>query len=138
LAHVAGLPAFRQELLDARATLEWLAAYPDGPETYAFPSSSASGLRKPVERTLGTTARVEYARVLEVLEEDAAALVDAFSDEQKQRLGITTERTPLKEAMWDDDDHKAWKKQELERARGLLPWARDPNGLAAEASDFRA
>jgi hypothetical protein len=61
-----------------------------------------------------------------------------FSAEQKQRLGLDTARTPLKEAMWDSDpDHIAWKKAELERARQIAEWSANPDRLAAEARDFR-
>jgi hypothetical protein len=125
-------------MLDIRAMTEWLAAYPESPVAFGFASAVALGLREPVERTLQTTARIEYARVVEALEEDAAALADAFSDEQRRRLGMPVARTPLVEAMWDGDpDHQEWKKRELERARGLLPWSRDPNQLSDEARDYR-
>ena len=98
----------------------------------------AVGLRKPVERTLGTSARVEYGALMDALEEDVAALANAFSAEQKQRLGLDTTRTPLTEAMWDGDaDNIAWKKSELERARQLAGWSADPQKVAEEARDFR-
>jgi hypothetical protein len=56
-----------------------------------------------------------------------------------QRLGLDTARTPLTEAMWDEDpDHIAWKKSELERARQLAGWSVNPEQVAEEARDFRS
>jgi hypothetical protein len=75
--------------------------------------------------------------VLQALEEDANALTRVYSRDQQERLGIAGPRTPLDEAMWDNDpDHVEWKKQELERARKLAEW-HDPNKLAAEVRDIR-
>jgi hypothetical protein len=86
-----------------------------------------------------TSARVEYGALVEALEEDVAALASGFSAEQKQRLGLDTARTPLTEAMWDEDpDHIAWKKSELERARQLAGWSVNPEQVAQEARDFRS
>jgi hypothetical protein len=138
LAHVRELPALRQALVDCRETLLWAASFPEATEAYGFPTAMALGLRKPVQRTLGTSARVEYRVLVEALEEDVAALASAFSAEQKQRLGLDTERTPLTEALWDvDPDHIAWKKKELERARQIAAWSANPQQLAEEARDFR-
>jgi hypothetical protein len=138
LAQVAELPTLRQKLLDCREQIEWLAAYPEVPETFGFPSALALGLRAPVERTLRTTARVEYSGVLEALREDVAALAEAFSVAQKQGLGMPSERSPLKEAMWDADPANVkWKKAELQRARELLAWSSNPQELVQEAREFR-
>jgi hypothetical protein len=134
----AEIPALREELLAARETLLWIAAYPEPVDSFGFPTAVALGLREPVERTLHTKAKVEHAALLQALEEDATALAEAFSTEQKRRQGIDGPRTPLREAMWDGDpDNVAWKKAELERARELDRWAADPLRLANEARDLR-
>jgi hypothetical protein len=45
------------------------------------------GLQRPVERTLGTRARIEYGALIQAIEEDATALAAAYSAEQKRQLG---------------------------------------------------
>ena len=99
---------------------------------YGTPSALALGLRKPVQETLQTTARIEYRNLGAALEADAEARAARFADDVKRGLGEAEPRTPLKEAMWEDDPElAAWKKQELERARELAQ-VRDPNRLAQE------
>ena len=44
LAHVRAIPALRQELVEARETLLWVAAYPQQTETFGFPHALALGL----------------------------------------------------------------------------------------------
>jgi hypothetical protein len=80
LKHVHGLHELRDILLAARETLAWAASYPDPAEGFGFPNALALGLRGPVEKTLHTTARVEYGSILAALEEDAQALADAHTD----------------------------------------------------------
>ncbi len=138
LAHVRELPALREALVSCRESLLWAASFPEPVESWGSPGATALGLREPVERTLQTTAIVQYAALIEVLEVDAAALAEAFNAEQAQRLGVDAARTPLREAMWDSDpDHVAWKKAELERARQIAEWSPSPDKLAEEARDFR-
>jgi hypothetical protein len=137
LAHVRELPALREALLAARETLTWCAAFPQPAEVFGFSTSCALGLRQPVEQTLGTPARIEYAALLQALEADGAALAESFSPEQKKQLGIAEEPNPLLAAMWDVDVSPDWKRDQLERARGLAPWSRNPRQLADEARDFR-
>lgn len=138
LAHARKLPALRQELLDSRENLLWAAAYPDMAESFGFPTATALGLREPVKRALGTDARIEHRALMEALEEDANALAEAFGAETKRQLGIVEPRTPLTQAMWDnDEDNIRWKKSELERARKLAAWSANPHQLGAEARDFR-
>jgi hypothetical protein len=135
LERIAELPALREQLVATRETLLWIAFYPDPVEAYGFPTAIALGLREPTERTLGTRARVEYTGLRQALDEDASALATEFSREQKQRLGIAGPPTPVDQAMWwDDADHVAWRKAELERARQLAQW-QNPDLLAAEVRD---
>jgi hypothetical protein len=101
------LPELRQTLASAREALLWVASYPDAAEPFGHPSAVALGLRKPVESTLGTSARVEYARLLEAAESDANVLAGAFNRVQKQKLGIAEPRTPHREPMWFDDPNDA-------------------------------
>jgi len=138
-AHAEALPALRQTLLDSRENLLWAAAYPDRVESFGFSTATALGLRDPVKRSLGTDARIEYAALVQALDADATAIAEAFSATQKRQLGITEVRTPLTEAMWDDDpDGIAWKKKEFQRARDLERWSADPLALADEARDLRS
>jgi len=131
------LPDLRQALLDARENLLWCAAYPDRAEAFGFPTAVALGLKEPVKRAFGTDARIEYAAVLQALEEDAGAIAEAFSSNQKAKLGIVEPRSPLREALWDSDpENIAWKRAEFERARQLGEW-HDPELLAAEVRDQR-
>jgi len=137
--HARALPALRQELLDARETMLWIASYPERIEGFGFATAIALGLREPVKRSLGTDARIEFSAVVQALVADADAIAEAFSATQKQQLGIEELRTPLEMAMWDNDpDHIAWKKQELQRARDLERWSADPLALADEARDLRS
>jgi hypothetical protein len=71
-----------------------------------------------VESTLGTTARVNYASLIEALAEDAKALRDAYGPVTTERLGLSEPATPLTEAMWSESpEHNAWQKRERERIR---------------------
>jgi hypothetical protein len=118
--------------------LLWIVAFPERIEAWGYPMAVALGLQKPVETTLGTKARIEYTALLAALAEDANAIANAFSREQKATLGTTDPRTPTQEAMWDTDpDNVAWKRQELERVRKLAEWHRDPDEVASEARDLR-
>jgi len=140
-AHVAALPGLRAALLDSRENLVWVAAYPDRAENFGFATSVALGLRAPVESTLGTRARVEYSALIEALEADADTIAKVFGGEHNKRLGIVAPRTPLSHGTWlddkDDPDLAAWKRAELQRAKGLHRWSADPIGLADEARDLR-
>jgi hypothetical protein len=65
-------------------------------------------------------ARIEFGRVIAALEADADALADRHGDKVQQALGTAPPRTPLTEAMWNEDEEcKAWQRQELERARQI-------------------
>ena len=111
---------------------------PDQPAAYGFVNAAALGLREPVERTLGTSARVEYGALTQALAEDADALHSRFSDDTLRRLGAAPPRSPLREAMWSTDpDFKAFAKQELERARRLAEYSPNLDELASEVSDYR-
>ena len=141
LAHLRELPAIRQTLLAARETLLWAASFPEPAESFGFPTSTALGLRQPVEKALGTRARIEYLAVIEALEADADAVATSFGAGQKAKLGVADPRSPVRDGMWlddkDDPDLAAWKKQELQRAKDLHRWSADPIGLAGEARDLR-
>jgi hypothetical protein len=94
---------------------------------------AALGLRAPIEKTLGTRSQVQYGTLCGALEEDASALADAFSRGQQEPLGIGPPPTLLDRAMWwDDPDHIAWRKAEVERARRLVESGHDQSKLAAE------
>ena len=137
LAKVRELPELRDALLAARETLLWVSSFPDPAGSYGFPNAVALGLREPVERTLHTSALVEYRALLAALEADATALAEAHSPEQKKALGITAPRTPLDTALWDSEpDMVEWKRQELERAHKLAEWG-NLERLATEARDYR-
>jgi len=136
-AQSQALAALRQVALEARDVLLWISAFPEHPETYGFATATALGLKAPVERTLGTTARIEFGAMLEALEEDAIAIRSSFGPETASVLGLAEPPTPLTEAMWDADVDPAWKREQLERARGLLPWSQNQHELANEAADFR-
>ena len=98
-------------------------------------NAAALGLREPVERTLGTSARLEYGALTQALAEDADALHSRFSDDTLRRLGTAPPRSPVREAMWSTDpDFKAFAKQELERARKLAQW-HDPDELARDVRE---
>ncbi|MBA2641520.1 MAG: hypothetical protein H0U82_01170 [Actinobacteria bacterium] len=131
------LLALREAALEAREVLEWIASFPEPRESFGFPTATALGLRKPVEETLGTRARVEYASLVQALEGDAQAIRNQFGPVTAKQLGLAEPATPLIEAMWDHDVDPGWKREQLERARGLLPWTADPAKLADEAGDFR-
>ncbi len=131
------LPALRQTALEARALLEWIAAFPEHPETYGYASATALGLREPVERVLNTKAQIEFAALLEVLEEDAIAIRSSFGPATASDLGLAEPPNPTTAAMWDVDIPADWKKEQLDRARGLLPWSQNQHELANEAADFR-
>ncbi len=131
------LAALRQAALQARDVVAWCAAFPEHPETYGFATATALGLREPTERVLNTKARVEFAALLEVLEEDAKAIRNQFGPVTAKQLGLAEPATPLSVAMWDVDIPADWKKEQLARARGLLPWSQNPNELSESARDFR-
>jgi hypothetical protein len=136
LAYLQELPALRQELLDARDVLTWIATYPDHAEQYGFPTALALGLREPVERTLETKARVDVGRVVAALEADADALAERYHAQVQRVLGTAPPRTPLAEAMWaEDEDYKKWQRGERDRARKLAEMGRDLNRLAAEVRE---
>jgi hypothetical protein len=131
-AHVRELVELRAELVTARDVLAWIACYPEPAQSYGFPTSLALGIQAPVRETLQTRARIEYGHVVAALEADADALAARFADDVRRALGEGKLRTPLREAMWEDDpDLVAWKKAELERARELAR-EHDPNELARE------
>ncbi|MBA2360786.1 MAG: hypothetical protein H0V79_07645 [Actinobacteria bacterium] len=135
---LAELPALREELLASRETLLWIASFPEGLASWGHSTAVALGLREPVERVLGTKALIQHSALLEVLQEDVAGLANSFGPEQKAKLGIHEPRTPLEEAMWDNDpEHLAWKRQELEHARRLAETGADPDRLAAELRGSR-
>jgi len=136
-AAARALPALRQAALEARDVVLWIAAFPEHPETYGYASATALGLREPVERVLNTKAQIEFAALLEVLEEDAIAIRSSFGPVTARELGLAEPATPLTEAMWDADIPADWKKEQLEKARGLLPWSQNQQKLADEAGDFR-
>ncbi len=120
LGRVNQLPALRQQLADSRELLLWAAGYPDAVTQFGLADHVALGLMAPVERTLSTRARIAYTNLLAVLEEDANALANTFSDEQKKQLGTPVKRTPVREAMWaDDPDHINWEREQFENARRL-------------------
>ena len=131
------LPALRQTALEARAVLDWVASFPEPADSFGHAGDAALGLMKPIKRLLDTEARVPFATLIEVLEEDASALRNAFGDGTARALGIVAPRTPLVEAQWDVDVDPAWKREQLERARGLLPWSQNQAKLADEARDFQ-
>ena len=137
LAHVRAIPALRQELVEARETLLWVAAYPEQVETFGFPHALALGLQKPIKDTLGTTARLDYTQIMQALEADADALAHAFSREQNEKLGQPIERTPETDAMWDSEIPDAWKRKQLEEAQQIAAYSLDPSKVAAEAKEFR-
>jgi tetratricopeptide (TPR) repeat protein len=119
---VSHLPVLREELLAARETALWCATFPDPLQSYGF----------------GTTARVEYGNLVQLLTTDAEVLASRFSADQSRRLGESVHADPTTEAMWDTDERSvAWKKQELERARQLAEYALDPYVVAEEARDYR-
>ena len=131
------LPALRQTALEARAVLDWVASFPEPADSFGHAGDAALGLMKPIKRLLDTEARVPFATLIEVLEEDASALRKAFGDGTARALGIVAPRTPLVEAQWDVDIDPKWKREQLEKARGLLPWSQNQQELANEAADFR-
>ena len=110
LAHVREIPALRGELIEARETFAWAATYPDSPDQYGFPSALALGLLEPVQRTLETTARIEFGRVVAALEADADALADRHHEQVQRALGTAPPPTPLTEAMWTEtEQYKTWR-----------------------------
>jgi hypothetical protein len=116
---VSRLPVLRQQLLDCRESALWLASYPDAPESWGFPSAACLGLQKPAREATGSTARIEYANLIALLEEDAAALAERFSVNQRRQLGesIDEQLTPLDTPMWSSDPRaQEWGKKEIERA----------------------
>lgn len=139
LAKVSELPELRQALLDARETMLWASHFPERPESFGFETAAALGLRAPLEKAIGVSARVEYTGLLAALTADADALSHTFSSEQQKRgLGEPGARTPLREAMWDaDPDNVKWKRAELERARQLAEFHPNVGRVADEARDFR-
>ena len=137
-AHISQLPELRETLLVARDNLRWVASFPEQAEAFGFPFALALGLRQPVKEALGTTAQVEFRRVVAALEADAAALAEQLGPTVKERLGLAPRPTPEDRAMWwDDEDAVACRKEEVERARRLAEWSTDPDRLAAEVRDDR-
>jgi hypothetical protein len=133
----ARCPRFGRRSLTPVRRLSGAASFPGPVETFGFVTALALGLQEPVRRTLQTTARLEYAAVVEALEEDAAALASRFARETMERLGTAPPRTPVDTAMWSaDPGYREWAAQELERARQLAEFG-DVNQLAQEAADFR-
>jgi len=127
----------RQQALDVRALVEWVASYPDYSQSYGFPGALCVGLQAPVERTLGTKARIDFGAVVEALGEDASCLRNRFGREVAHALGLAKPDNPTVTAMWDADVDPAWKREQLERAREIAGWSASPDRVAAEASDFR-
>ena len=120
LAHARALPELRTDLLAARETLAWAAAFPEVLPAFGNPSALALGLRAPVKGALGTDAQVGFANVVAALEADAATLAERFGQELERRLGTAPPRSPLREALWDSDPEMVeFKKSERERARQL-------------------
>ncbi|MEO5576452.1 MAG: hypothetical protein ABIR67_15120 [Gaiellaceae bacterium] len=116
----------------------WAASFPERVEGFGFVTAVALGLAAPVKKAFGSTARIEYAALVQAIDEDARAIAEAFSNEQKEQLGIDVLRTPLEIAMWDNDpDHVLWKRAELERARRIAEWSADPGQVAAEIREQR-
>jgi hypothetical protein len=121
----------REDVLGARETLAWVAGFPEQPQSFGFPASVALGLREPVRRTLATDARIEYAAVVNVLEEDVNALAKRFAADTAERLGIADVPTPATTAMWSSDPrNQAWAREQLERARQLAEYG---NGQPARS-----
>jgi hypothetical protein len=83
LSAVRELPSLRESLLAARETLTWVAAYPAPAESFGTTSDVALGLREPLERTLSTKAWIAYSRLIEALEEDAAALASQLAHSRR-------------------------------------------------------
>jgi hypothetical protein len=137
LAHVRELSGLRQTLLDARATVEWVASFPEPVTAYGFTSAVAIGLREPLEQTLGTRSRVEYASLMDALRADADALAEAFGPELGRELGLVPPATPFDTAMWDGDVPAEWKAEQLRRAQEVHRWSMNPKRVAQEADDFR-
>ena len=136
LSHVRALPELRDRLLAARETLTWAATYPELPEAFGFPTELALGLREPVERALGTKARIDVGRVVAALESDAEALAERHHEQVQRRLGTAPARTPLREAMWaSEPEYQEWQRQERERARRLAEQGHDPTRLAVEVRE---
>lgn len=62
LARLDDLPALRDAIVAARETLEWVASFPEQPQTYGFPHVVALGLEEPVRRTMAQARRSPQAR----------------------------------------------------------------------------
>ena len=139
--HVHELPALREQLEDARGTVEWIASFPEPVERFGVVSYAAIGLAEPVRRLLNTppgkTPLIEYAALIALLAADGDALAGAFGPQVAKALGVGPEATPETEAMWADDIPESYRRAQLERAQGLLPFSQNPHLLAEEASDFR-
>jgi hypothetical protein len=132
LAHVRELSELRAELVTPRDVLAWAACCPEPPTSFGLVSALALGLAAPVKETLQTSVRVEYGRMVAALEADADALAERFADDVKRALGEAEPRTPLTEAMWEDDaDLAAWKKRSSS-GRAIFARERDPNQLSRE------
>ena len=137
-AHISQLPELRETLLEARELLRWVASFPEQAEGFGFPPALALGLHEPVRETLGSTAQVEFHRVVAALEADAAAIAEQLGPTVKERLGLARRPTPEDRAMWwDDEDAVAGRKEQVEKARRLAEWSTDPNRLAREVRDDR-
>jgi hypothetical protein len=127
--HVRGLPELRDALLGARETLAWAATYPDSAPAYGFVSALALGLRAPVERTLHTTARVEYLAVLAALEGDADALASEYAQAVKQKLGTAGARTRSRKRCGTATPR--WSSGRDKSSNGRANW---PNGTTRTSS----
>ena len=91
----------------------------------------ATGLRKPVERTLGVTTQVQADAVLRALREDAAVLVEAMTVDQARELGLAN--TEKDGAVWagtkehEELVRKERRKERQEaRERYRREWGREP------------
>jgi hypothetical protein len=137
---VSRLPALRQELIDCREALLWVASYPDAPESWGFVGDVCLSLARPVREATGSTARIPYQSLVSLLGADAETLATRFSTDQRRRLGenIDEQLTPADTAMWSSDERAvAWGKAEIERAREIASYSLDPHQVASEARDLR-
>ncbi len=125
-------------MLDGKATLEWVIGFPELRDTFGLPIALALGLRGPVERTLETTARIEYRRVIDALEADAAAIADAFSDTQKQRLGMSRGKDTVNRRCGIPTRRRRMEEGGAQPRTRPAPWGRVAQAkLADEVRDYR-
>jgi hypothetical protein len=123
----------RAELLDARRAELWAKLYPreQAGRLHGFETALALGLRKPVQETLGTIARLEYAQLVAAIERDADVIATHASAEQLEQAGEPPAPNPTKRAAWDSDLTE-WKREQNEKLRELGRWHHDPSRLAQE------